>query len=127
MGNVRSARSAGNGRDCLDEAEAPTIGHMGRFGERVGSSGGRRVGGTRLRGVGKQPSLPCDAQPGAGAAIRRCCLTPCPPCLGGNELTCAAIDVHGGFRQVVGPWDKSLLPLPIRREPFGRGRQQPAH
>ena len=50
MGNVRSARWAGYERDCLDEGEAPTIGHIGRVGERVGSSGGRRVGGPRRRG-----------------------------------------------------------------------------
>ena len=59
MGNVRSAWRAGNGRDCLDEAEAPTIGHIGRIGERVGSSGGGRVCGPRRRGVCSQPSLPC--------------------------------------------------------------------
>ena len=46
---VMSARWAGNGWDCLDEAEAPTIGHIGRVGERVGSSGGRRFGGPRRR------------------------------------------------------------------------------
>ena len=59
MGNVRSAWRAGNGRDCLDEAEAPTIGHIGRIGERVGSSGGGRVCGPRRREVGSQPSLQC--------------------------------------------------------------------
>ena len=87
MGNVRSARRAGNGRNCLDEAEAPTIGHIGRIGERVGSSGGGRVCGPRRRGVGSRPSLQCDTQPGAGAAIRLCGLAPCPSCLGGTGLT----------------------------------------
>ena len=126
MGNVRSAWWTGYGRDGRDEAEVPTIARVGRAGESARSSGGRRVGGPRLRGVGKQPSLPCDAQPGAGAAIRRCCLTPCPPFLGGNGLTCADLGVHGGSRQVVEPWDKSLLPLPIRLERFDQGRHQPA-
>ena len=58
MGNVRSARWAGNGWDCLDVADAPTIGHIGRLGEPVGSSGGRRVGGPKRRGV---RSLHCSA------------------------------------------------------------------
>ena len=87
MGNVGSARWAGNRRDCLDEAEAPTIGHIGRVGERVGSSGGRRVGGPGRRGVGSRPSLQCDAQPGAGAAIGLFGFAPCPSCLGGKGLT----------------------------------------
>ena len=47
MGNVRSARRADNGRDCLAEAEVPTIARVGRVGESVGSGGGRRVGGPR--------------------------------------------------------------------------------
>ena len=76
MGNVSSASWAGNGRDCLDEAEAPTIGHIGRVGERVGSSGGRRVGSPRRLQRRFAASLHCDAQPGAGAAIRLCGLAP---------------------------------------------------
>ena len=120
MGNVSSASWAGNGRDCLDEAEAPTIGHIGRVGERVGSSGGRRVGSPRRLQRRFAASLHCDAQPGAGAAIRLCGLAPCPSCLGGNRLTGAVLGVHGGSRQVVEPWDKALLPLPIRQERFGR-------
>ena len=59
MGNVRSARWADNGRDCLDEAEVPTIGHIGRVGERVGISRGRRIGGPKRRGVVR--SLRCSA------------------------------------------------------------------
>ena len=70
MGNVRSARRAGKERDCLDEAEASTIARVGRIGESVGSSGGRRVGGLRRRGVSFRPSVQFDAQPGARAAIR---------------------------------------------------------
>ena len=58
VGNVRSAWRAGNGRDCLDEAEAPTIGHIGRIGERVGSSGGGRVYGPRR--AGSVRSLRCS-------------------------------------------------------------------
>ena len=55
MVNVRSARWTGNGRDCLDEAEALTIGHVRWVGEGVGSSGGRRVGGPRRRGDSSRP------------------------------------------------------------------------
>ena len=121
MGNVSSARWAGNGRDCLDEAEAPTIGHIGRVGERVGSSGGRRVGGPRRRGVGSRPSLQCDAQPGAAAAIGLCGLAPCQSCLAGNGLTCAVLGVHGGPGQIEEPLDESSAPplLPSTRERRG--------
>ena len=120
MRNVRSARRADNRRDCLDEAEAPTIARVGRVAESVGSCGGRRVDGLRRRGAGSQPSLHCDVQPGSEAAIRLCGLDPCPSCLGGNRLTGAVLGVHGGSRQVVEPWDKALQPLPIRQERFGR-------
>ena len=120
MGNVRSARRAGNGRDCLDEAEGPTIGHIGRIGERIGSSGGGRVCGPRRRGVGSQPSLQCDAQPGARAAVGLCGLAPFPSCIGGSGLTCEVLGGHGGPRQVGEPWDESpaLLPLAVMPPPL---------
>ena len=76
---VVSARWAGNGRDCLDGAEAPRIDHICWVGEGVGSSGGRRVGGPRRRGDSSWPSLQCGMQAGAGAAIRLFDMALCPP------------------------------------------------
>ena len=84
-GNVRLARRADNGRDCLDEAEAPTIARVDWVGQSVGNSGGQRVGGPRRRGDSSRPSLQCDTQPGAGAAIRLRGLASGPACLGGSR------------------------------------------
>ena len=102
-----------------DEVEAPATGQQGCAGGSVGRSGGCGVGGPKGRGVGPQPSLPCDAQPGAGATVGICGLAECPFCLGGNGLTGAVLGIHDGPRQVLRPWDGSL-PLPIRQERFGR-------
>ena len=123
MGNVGLAWRAGNGRDCLDEAETLTIDHICWVGEGVGSSASCRVGGPRRRGDSSRPALRGGAQPGAGATIRLCGLAPCPSCLGGNGSTGEVLGVHGGRRQVWMPWDEllgsicgSCLRLPAKRE-----------
>ena len=103
------------------------MGHLDCEGASGGRSGGRPVGGPRRCRVSSQPSLRCDAQPGAGAAGGLCGMAPCPYCLGGSGLTCEVPGVHGGPRQVVGHWNESLallslpqsLLLPIRLQRRG--------
>ena len=91
--------------------QMPTIARVGRAGVSIEGIDGRRVCGPRLREVGSQPSLQCDAQLGAEAVVRpfrldRLPVLPLWPLIG---LCCPRSSRQ--FEADRETWDKSLALL----------------
>ena len=113
MGNLRSARSPINRRDCLDGAVAQTIRDIGGFAKSVWSSESRRVCDRMRRLAGSGHLLPGDVQPSARLALCLDGLAACAYLLFGSGLTCADYGGRGGPRRVWELWDASPAPLPL--------------